>query len=208
MVGARQAAVAVVLTGALALAGCGSDGTKVSPTTSKPAGTTSTTDAPSSTVANTSTTSTTEGTSGDTTSTTLDSEGRDTETSELDTLPDGDHYGYLAGLEAGKVEGQAVQVIIFDQVEFLTGDAADAAAAAAGDESPVPNDYYIVDTESSIVNLAVVPDAQVFSLKPGGSEQVASSPDEVAFQDFLFKINVGTVRGITTVSSIEAVYLP
>ena len=35
-----------------------------------------------------------------------------------------------------------------------------------------------------------------------------SSVDEVWNQPYLFKINVGTVRGITTISSIEAVYLP
>ena len=33
----------------------------------------------------------------------------------------------------------------FDRALFLTGDAANKAAAAHGDETPVPNDYYIVN---------------------------------------------------------------
>jgi hypothetical protein len=139
-------------------------------------------------------------------------EGRDTETSELDTLPDGDHYGYMAGLESGTVEGQAVQVIIFDKVDFLTGEAAVTAAQEDGvipaDQDSIENDYYIRNQNQTVRRLAVVPDAQIFTLAGGGTDQVASSVDEVWNQPYLFKINVGNVRGITTISSIEAVYLP
>lgn len=148
------------------------------------------------------------------TTTTESSEGRDTETSELDTLPDGDHYGYLAGVEDGMVEGQAVQVIIWDEVQFLTGDAATAAAKEDGvipaDQDAIENDYYIRNENQTVRRLAVVPDAQVFTLASdgGSTDLVASSVTEVAEQEFLFKINVGNVRDITTVSSIEAVFLP
>ena len=142
-----------------------------------------------------------------------DNEGVDTETSVLDMLPDGDHYGYMAGLEKGTVEGQAVQVIIFDKVDFLTGAEAVAAAQEDGvipdDQDFIENDYYIRNENQTVRRLAVVPGGQVFSLSPdGGSEQVPSSVDEVWQQEYLFKINVGNVRDITTVSSIEAVFLP
>lgn len=147
------------------------------------------------------------------TTTTLSSEGRDTETSELDTLPDGVHYGYLAGLEEGTVEGQAVQVIIWDEVDFLTGDEAVAAAQEDGeipaDQDFIENDYYIRNQNQQVRRLAVVPEASVTTLADGGStDTVPSSVDEVWQQPYLFKIDVGNVRGITTVSSIEAVFLP
>jgi hypothetical protein len=164
-------------------------------------------------------TSTTEGTTTEApevteaeTTTTLSDEGRDTETSELDSLPDGTHHGYMAGLESGTVEGQPVQVIIFDPVEFLTGDAAVAAAQEDGvipeDQDFIENDYYVRNQDQTVRRLAVVPDAQVSTLSGGGPDLVASSVDEVWNQSYLFRIEVGNVREITTVSGIEAVYLP
>ena len=146
--------------------------------------------------------------------TTLSSEGRDTETSELDTLPDGVHYGYMAGLEDGMVEGQAVQVIIWDEVELLTGDEAVAAAQEDGaipaDQDFVENDYYIRNNNQQVRRLAVVPEASVTTLAGdgGSTDTIPSSVTDVAMQPFLFTIDVGNVRGITTVSSIEAVFLP
>jgi hypothetical protein len=130
----------------------------------------------------------------------------------LDSLPDGAHHGYMAGIESGVVEGQAVQVIIFDPVEFLTGDAAVAAAQEDGvipeDQDFIENDYYIRNENQTVRRLAVVPNAQVSTLSGGGPDLVASSVDEVWNQSYLFQIEVGNVRGVTTVSGIEAVYLP
>jgi hypothetical protein len=147
------------------------------------------------------------------TTTTESSEGVDTETSVLDTLPDGDHYGYMAGLEEGMVEGQEVQVIIWDEVEFLTGAEAVAAAQEDGaipaDQDFIENDYYIRNQNQTVRRLAVVPEAQVYTLPDGGgTELVPSSVSDVWQQEYLFKINVGNVRDITTISSIEAVFLP
>jgi hypothetical protein len=48
----------------------------------------------------------------------------------------------------------------------------------------------------------------VSTLSGGGPDLVASSVDEVWNQSYLFQIEVGNVRGVTTVSGIEAVYLP
>ena len=203
-------AVASLALAAVLLAGCGSDGdsadTGASDTT-EVAEEATTTEA-----SDTTTTEATETTTGDATTTTLSDEGRDTETSELDTLPDGVHYGYMAGLESGTVEGQPVQVIIFDKVDFLTGDEAVAAAQEDGvipaDQDFIENDYYIRNENQTVRRLAVVPEAQVSSLSGGSPNPVPSSVDEVWNQPYLFKIDVGNVRGITTISSIEAVYLP
>lgn len=192
---------AIALTGLLAA--CGSSGG--SGGTTKDSTTTTTT-----TVVDTSETTSTPATSttiaDGTTSTTLSDEGRDTETTNLDTLPDGDHYGYIAGVEEGKVEGQDVQVIIFDKVDFLSGQ--EAIDAAKEDGVELDTDYYVRNQNQTVRRIAVVPDASVTSLEGGSPDPVPSSVSEVANQEFLFKINVGNVRGITTISSIDAVYLP
>jgi hypothetical protein len=205
---ARFAATAATLALAGLLAACGaSGGSEASDgdaTTTEAESTTTAADGATTTEGGSATT-TAPGDGGETT-TTLSSEGRDTETSELDTLPDGDHYGYMAGLEEGTVEGQDVQVIIFDKVDFLTGQ--EAIDAAAEDGVQLDTDYYVRNENQTVRRLAVVPEASVTTLEEGTSGTVPSSVSEVWNQPHLFKINVGNVRGITTVSGIEAVYLP
>jgi hypothetical protein len=209
MTGSTRTTIAVA---ALALAGTGLLGACGSSGGSEPAKTTAATSTTTTAVDTSETTSTpppsvtTTAAGGGGTTTTLSDEGRDTETSELDTLPDGDHYGYMAGLEKGKVEGQDVQVIIWDEVEFLTGQAA--VDAAAKDGVTLDTDYYVRNQNQTVRRLAVVPDASVTTLQEGTSGSRPSSVDEVWQQEYLFKINVGNVRDITTVSSIDAVYLP
>ncbi|MFN8018978.1 MAG: hypothetical protein U0P45_12770 [Acidimicrobiales bacterium] len=203
---ARASGAVAAIALATTLAACGASGGEKAST--KDASTTTTTEA-----ATTSTTAEATTTTAAQTTTTLSDEGVDTETSELDTLPDGDHYGYMAGHEMGKVEGQDVEVIIWDEVEFLTGDAAVQAAhedgAIPADQDYVENDYYIRNNNQKVRRLAVVPDASVTTLASDGStDNVPSSVSEVWKQPHLFKINVGNVRGITTVSSIDAVWLP
>jgi hypothetical protein len=209
----RTIAIAALSTAGL-LAACGSNasestgttaaGSAETTTSAAAGGEATTTGAGSETTDTTATGGGTGGGGGTTTTENL--EGVDTETSVLDTLADGDHYVYMAGLENGQVEGQAVQVVIVDPVEFLTGQAA--IDAAAEDDMTLDTDYYIRNSDQTVKRIAVVPEASITTLAEGGSGSRPSSVDEVWQQEHLFKINVGNVRGITTISSIDAVYLP
>jgi len=202
----RIALAALALSATGVLGACGSSaGSDTTDTTAAEATTTTAASGASTTTTAAAETTTTAGSGGETT-TTEDNEGRDTETSVLDTLSDGDHYVYMAGLESGKVEGQEVQVLLVDPVDFLTGQAA--IDAAAEDGVTLDSDYYIRNSEQTIKRIAVVPEASVTSLDGGTANTVPSSVDDVWQQEHLFKINVGNVRDITTISSIDAVYLP
>ncbi|MGN6695667.1 MAG: hypothetical protein ACTHN0_15940 [Aquihabitans sp.] len=202
----RSAVAVVALSTAGLLAGCGSSADEPADTTKAEATTTASTAVDTSETTSTPAEATTTTAAGGETTTTESSEGRDTETSELDTLSDGDHYVYMAGLEKGKVEGQDVQVLLVDPVDFLTGQ--EAIDAAAEDGVTLDTDYYIRNSEQTIKHIAVVPEASVTTLDGGTANTVPSSVDEVWQQEHLFKINVGNVRDITTISSIDAVYLP
>src|SRR5215208_4801803 len=59
----------------------------------------------------------------------------------------------------------------FDRAVLLTGDAADAASAAHGGESPVPNDYYIQNDNPRLREVAVGDQVKVI-----GSQQLTGSP--------------------------------
>ena len=59
----------------------------------------------------------------------------------------------------------------FDRAVLLTGAAADAASAAHGGESPVPNDYYIQNDNPRLRDVAIVDRAVVV-----GSQQLTGSP--------------------------------
>jgi hypothetical protein len=202
--GIAVAALALSATGLLGACGS-SGGSDAGDTTTTSAGSTTTASGSESTTTAAPTETTTTAAGGETT-TTENLEGVDTETSKLDTLPDGTHYVYMAGLEKGTVEGQPVQVLIVDPVEFLTGQAAVDAAAEDGVE--LDTDYYIRNSDQTVKRIAVVPEASVTTLDGGTASTIPSSVDDVWQQEHLFKIDVGNVRGITTISSIDAVYLP
>ena len=59
----------------------------------------------------------------------------------------------------------------FDRAVLLTGKAADAASAAHGGESPVPNDYYIQNDNPRLREVAVLDQATVI-----GSQQLTGRP--------------------------------
>lgn len=67
-------------------------------------------------------------------------------------------FGFFKGVEHG---GDPVR-LRWDRATFLTGDAANAAAAAHGDESPVPNDYYIVNDNPKLRVLELAATVTVF----------------------------------------------
>jgi hypothetical protein len=59
----------------------------------------------------------------------------------------------------------------FDRAVLLTGKAADAASAAHGGESPVPNDYYIQNDNPRLREVVIADQATVI-----GSQQLTGSP--------------------------------
>jgi hypothetical protein len=59
----------------------------------------------------------------------------------------------------------------FDRAILLNGDAADAASAAHGGESPVPNDYYIQNDNPRLREVVIADQARVI-----GSQQLTGSP--------------------------------
>ncbi len=71
-------------------------------------------------------------------------------------LDDGRHFVFVKELP-----GAPPDRMTFDLAEFLTGDAAAEAATEHGDESPPPNDYYIVNDNPRLRTLAIAPDAEL-----------------------------------------------
>ena len=94
----------------------------------------------------------------------------------------------------------------------LTGQAAVDAAHAAGDipadQDYVENDYYIVNDNPALRSLAVVPDAQVTIVQGGSPDQQPSGITDAVATPGLYKILVQNVRSITTITSVEGVFLP
>ena len=93
-----------------------------------------------------------------TTSTTSPSTTVTTQTSSPSPLPDGEHFGFLRAASNGTLE--------FDPADFLTGDAALAAAreeGIIGQDEDLPNDFYISNPETDTVELTVG-DSAVFTL--------------------------------------------
>ncbi len=71
------------------------------------------------------------------------------------TLEDGRHFGYIRSIDPSS------ETLVFDLAYFLTGDEANQAAAEHGDETPVPNDYYIVNDNPLLRTLRLAPDVQI-----------------------------------------------
>src|SRR4051812_30508594 len=213
MTTSRRRAAAALAMATILLASCSSNGSDAAKdtTTTTTAKTTTTGKATTTTgKATTTTTTAATTTTGGGATTTTGPEG--TETGSLDTLPSGEHYGYFAGIESGTVEGQPVQVLLWDEVQFLTGkaavDAAHAHHAIPDDQDFVDDDYYIVNDNQKVRRLAIVPDAQVTKVKDGSTDQTPSSPDEVSKDHGLYKIEIQNVRGISTITLVEGVFLP
>ena len=70
-------------------------------------------------------------------------------------LEDGEHFVFVESVDA---EGGT---LVLDLAYFLTGEAANEAAAERGFEVPVPNDYFIVNDNPKLRTLALAPDLQL-----------------------------------------------
>lgn len=114
-------------------------------------------------------------------------------------------------------EGGAVMLTV-DYIQFLTGTEAAAAAADRGDESPPPNDYYIVNDNARLREFRVQDGIAVMTVvrddggsDPGGHAlpladwvERLSGPTGDAFRSSFYWL---TISG-DTITTIEQQYLP
>jgi hypothetical protein len=75
-------------------------------------------------------------------------------------LEDGRHFGYIKSAQLTAPP----QFIVFDLAYMLTGDEANQAAADRGLETPVPNDYFIVNDNPRLRALPAAPDLRILLL--------------------------------------------
>ncbi len=78
-------------------------------------------------------------------------------------FPNGRYFGYIKSVD---LEGSPAS-IVFDEAQFLDGEAANEASAAHGDEVPVSNDVYVVNDDPTVRTLTVSDDARFLLLGPG-----------------------------------------
>jgi len=72
-------------------------------------------------------------------------------------LQDGRQFGLIKSVELQTSPG----TIVFDPADQLTGEEANRAAAAHGDEVPVSNDVYKVNDDPTVHTLALSPDVEI-----------------------------------------------
>lgn len=72
-------------------------------------------------------------------------------------LQDGRSFGLITSVDLQTSPG----TIVFDPADQLTGEEANRAAAAHGDEVPVPNDVYKVNDDPTVHTLALSPDVEI-----------------------------------------------
>jgi hypothetical protein len=70
-------------------------------------------------------------------------------------LEDGEHFGFVESVDA------TGGTMVFDLAYFLTGQEANEAAAERGLETPVPNDYFIVNDNPRLRTLVLAPDVEL-----------------------------------------------
>ena len=91
-----------------------------------------------------------------------------------DELPDGKYFVQLNDLQGGE---DGPPLIRYDLAYFYTGDRANQVAASRGDETPVPNDVYIVNDNPK---LRFAPLAENFTVRyiPEGSGELQTAPQD------------------------------
>lgn len=70
-------------------------------------------------------------------------------------LEDGEHFGFIQSVDAG------AGTLVLDLAYFLTGEEANQEAAERGLETPVPNDYFIVNDNPKLRTLALASDLEL-----------------------------------------------
>lgn len=110
--------------------------------------------------------------------------------------------------------------ITVDYLQILTGQAAADAATAAGEESPPPNDYFILNEEKTLRTLSLPKSASITLLGWAGAD--ATAKKKVSVGQFMDVMNGGanpqeewstgryyvTVKDRTTVTKIEQIFFP
>lgn len=110
--------------------------------------------------------------------------------------------------------------VVADYVQMLTGQAAADAASAAGQESPPPNGYFMLNESPKLRTLAIAPQAPVIVLGWGGTD--ATAPTRIPLGQFMDVMPGGTnpqaqwtdgyywltLKNGTTVTRIQQLYLP
>lgn len=199
-----------LLTALIVLAACsggGSEDTTTSTTT--PADTTTSTSRPTTTTNPPPTTTTTEAatTTLPTASTTtavdvLAPEGSGC-TPGAGALPDGLWYGQVADFDA---DG-----IAFDLACWFSGDAATAAAAEDGEESPPPNPYYVRNQNEQLRELEIEPDTPVLWYLSGDP----TDSQEGSFREWIeflgtqeFRLGIWLTISEGEVTEIEEMWVP
>lgn len=189
----RRAATLTVI--ALLVAGCGDDedGAGATSTTTSVPATTTTTAAPTST------------TTAPPTEEPLDP--------DPNALEPGEHVVLVTGLREGSVAGEAVQLLQFDKVLFLTGDEAVVAAREHGDigpeETAVDDDYYVVNDNPLLRELPVRADAEVLVLVGGTPELVPGTlADVLASTGRLHVLTVEVDAGQSWITRVEGLFTP
>jgi uncharacterized membrane protein len=84
-------------------------------------------------------------------------------------LADGRHFAFIV-----EIADDGTTMLTFDLAYFLTGEEAAQAAADHGDESPPPNDYYIVNDNPRLRTMPVADDPVVLLLDGGSALLVES----------------------------------
>jgi len=122
-------------------------------------------------------------TSTTTTEATTTSDATTTTTGAQATISDGEHFGFVRQV--------AEDALIFDPAEFLSGDAALAAARAdgvIGADEKLPNDFYIDNPEKEEVRLEVDPAAKFILIVSSGTGDLA---EKVVSYGELFRLWAG-----------------
>ncbi len=122
------------------------------------------------------------------------------------------------GLVTGTTEVDGVPVLKIDYVQFLTGGEAADAAAAHGDESPPPNDYYVVNDNPKIRQFKIQPGIPVFVVTNDDGTSDADG-HTISLNQWIAALNGphagvfrSTIYWVTvtdgTITKVEAQYLP